>query len=554
MLTTLHIRDFAVIDELELKFEPGMTVFTGETGAGKSIIVDALGLVLGDRADSAMLRGGAERCEISASFDIHAIPAAKDLLEGQAIPVEDDELLIRRILSTDGRSRAFINGSPVPVQALREIGEMLVDIHGQHAHQSLLKREAQRDLLDAYGDYAPELEQVAGLYREWRSVSAQLQQLGSVGEDREARLELLRYQVQELDALGPANGEFEALETEYARLANASRLLESTQAAYQQLSEDDAAIAVQLKRLERELQELIRYDAGLQPIIELLQAAGIQLNEAVDELRHYVERLDLDPDSLRTTEQRLSALHDMARKHRVQPEALPQHLESLREQLDNLESSDARHAALKADETRILKDYDTACERLHQARQQAATALATAVTDQIRELGMPAGEIRIEVTPESGTLPAATGRDRVEYLVTTNPGQPPRPLGKVASGGELSRISLAIQVIGSRDSGVPTLIFDEVDAGIGGGVAEIVGKLLRQLAGHRQVFCVTHLPQVASQGQQHLRVLKMTGDKETRTRVTTLSADERVEEIARMLGGLKITDQTRAHAREMLAG
>lgn len=555
MLTTLHIRDFAVIDELELTFQSGMTVLTGETGAGKSIIVDALGLMLGDRADSGMLRAGSERCEISASFDIRAIPAVRELLETQAIPAEEDELLIRRIIGADGRSRAFVNGSPVPVQALREIGESLVDIHGQHAHQSLLRREAQRVLLDAYGGHEQELDQVASLHRDWRSITAQLQDLGSgSGQDREARLELLRYQVQELDALGSIINEFEALENEYSRLTNASRLLETAQGAYQLLSEDDAAIAVQLKRLERELQELTRYDAALQPIIDLLQSAGIQLGEAADELRHYLDRLDLDPERLRVVEQQLSSLHDLARKHKVQPESLPAHLASLREQLEQLESSDERHAALQADEIRVREQYDTAAQRLHQARKQAATDLSRAVTAQIRELGMPGGEFLIEVTAEPDSVPAAAGHDRIEYLVSANPGQPPRPLGKVASGGELSRISLAIQVIGSRDSGVPTMIFDEVDAGIGGGVAEIVGKLLRRLADHRQIFCVTHLPQVASQGQQHLRVLKMTGDKETRTRVTALTADERVEEIARMLGGLKITDQTRAHAREMLAG
>lgn len=554
MLSTLHIRDFAVIDELELSFQTGMTVLTGETGAGKSIIVDALGLILGDRADSTMLRAGAERCEISATFDVSATPAVRELLETQAIPADDDEMLVRRILGADGRSRAFVNGSPVPLQALREIGEALVDIHGQHAHQSLLRRDAQRQLLDSYGDYEPLLAQLTGLYRKWRSITSQLQELGSSGDDREARLELLRYQVQELDALAPASDEFEALENEYSRLSNASRLLESAQVAYQCLSEDDSAIAVQLKRLERELLELGRFDAGLQPIIELLQSAGIQVAEASDELRHYLDRLDLDPERLHAVEQRLSSLHDMARKHKVKPEVLPQHLELLREQLNQLESSDERYAALKAEETRVLDDYNATSDRLHQSRKKAAATLAAAVTAQIRELGMPGGEFRIDITSEPDATPTAAGRDRVEFLVSANPGQPPRPLGKVASGGELSRISLAIQVIGSRDSGVSTMIFDEVDAGIGGGVAEIVGKLLRQLAEHRQIFCVTHLPQVASQGQQHLRVLKMTGDKETRTRVTALTADERVEEIARMLGGLKITDQTRAHAREMLAG
>lgn len=554
MLTDLHIRDFAVIDELELHFDAGMTVLTGETGAGKSIIVDALGLILGDRADSTMLRSGAERCEITATFRIADNEPLKTLLDEQDIACDGDEILIRRVMNADGRSRAFINGSQAALQILKPIGELLVDIHGQHAHQSLLKRDAQRQLLDEYGAYQDELDEVATLYRQWREVQKQLENINGLGEDREARLELLRYQVAELENLNPQADEFEALDNEYTRLANASHLIEATQTVYSQLADDDQAIGVQSRRLESELRELGRYDNRLFAIVELLETASIQLDEAGNELRHYLDKLELDPERLQQVEQRLSAMHDLARKHHIQPEALAAHLQNLTEQLQTLEASEETHTRLQAEQTRLLAAYQAAAARLHEERQKAAGLFGQAVSEQIRELGMPGGEFCIEVTPDSDARPAPHGHDRIEYLVTANPGQPLRPLGKVASGGELSRISLALEVIASSDSGAATMIFDEVDAGIGGGVAEIVGQLLRQIGEQHQVFCVTHLPQVASLGRQHLRVLKMTGEQETRTRVTTLSADERIEEIARMLGGLKITEQTRAHAREMLAG
>lgn len=554
MLTSLHIRDFAVIDELELHFGSGMTVLTGETGAGKSIIVDALGLILGDRADSTMLRGGAERCEISATFDIDGKHALATWLDEQAIPADDKELLIRRVLSADGRSRAFINGSPVAVQMLKPVGEMLIDIHGQHAHQSLLKRDARRQLLDDYGDYQPELDRVADLYRHWREVTAEIEDLSGLGEDREARLELLRYQVQELRALNPQAEEFEALEIEYNRLTHASRLVEGTETAYDRIVGDDQAIAVQLKRCERELRELARYDDSLGPIADLLEAAGIELGEAGDELRHYLGQLELDPQRLHEVEQRLSEIHTLARKHYVQPKSLPAQLDSLYRQLTELESSEERYAELKAQEQQILTEYHTAAGQLTRARSGTAEQLARAVSAQLHELGMPGGEFQIDIAAASEATPSPHGLDRIEFLVTTNSGQPPRPLAKVASGGELSRISLALQVIANADNCVATMIFDEVDAGIGGGVAEIVGKLLKEAAAKRQIFCVTHLPQVASLGHRHLRVLKSADEQETRIRVTPLSTHERIEEIARMLGGLKITERTRAHAKEMLTG
>ena len=554
MLTALHIRDFAVIDELELQFDGGMTVLTGETGAGKSIIVDALGLILGDRADSAMLRADAERCEITATFDIRNYQALVDMLAEQAIDAEDDELIIRRVLNADGRSKAFINGSQIPIQTLKSVGELLVEIHGQHAHQSLLKRDAQRQLLDELGKHDTTLKQVKELYTEWRDITRQLEELTGQGEDRESRLELLRYQVQELEALAPQPDEFENLEAEYARLANANRLVEGAQQAHQVISEDDAAITVLLKRSERELRELARYDERLQAIADLLENAGIQLGEAGEELRNYLDRLELDPQRLREVEQRLSDMHDTARKHHIKPESLPAHLTALQEQLQTLEASDEQFASLQARLMELLDEYQTAAARLHKERQQVAQSISRSVTQQIRELGMSGGEFSIIVEADEQARPYPHGQDRIDFMVSANPGQPQRPLGKVASGGELSRISLALQVIASNDSGAETMIFDEVDAGIGGSVAEIVGQLLHQIGQQRQVFCVTHLPQVASLGSQHLRILKMTGEQDTRTRVTTLSADERVEEIARMLGGLKITDQTRAHAKEMLTG
>ncbi len=551
MLKHLHIRDFAVIEELEVQFDAGMTVLTGETGAGKSILVDALGLVLGDRADSSIIRNQCDSTEITAIFEINDDQTIHAILEEQGIH-HDGELMLRRVINKDDRSRAYVNGSSVPAQILRDLGENMVDIHGQHAHQSILKRDVQRTLLDDYGQYETILDQVRSSWGDWSLANTELTRISGHDQDRDARLALLQYQIQELGALNPDPAEIKELAEEHTRLANASKILESCQQLLNQLSEDEQSILNQINHGAHELQGLLRFDPSLASISELLESANIQINEATTELRHYLDGLELDPGRLKTVEERITALHDIARKHKVRPEALAAHLETLKTELQNLEDSEQLLADLGRKRDLALQAYRKATAELHERRKKTATKLGKAIEAKLKELGMPGGRFEIDVQAVEKDTPQRDGMDRIEYLVSVNPGQPLQPLSKVASGGELSRISLAIQVIGSKDKGLPTLIFDEVDAGIGGGVAEIVGKLLHSLAGSHQVFCVTHLPQVASQGNHHLQVNKSTHAQTTLTQVIKLNKDERIEEIARMLGGLKITEQTRAHAREML--
>ncbi len=552
MLRHLAIRNFALVEQLELEFAPGMTVLTGETGAGKSILLDALGLVLGDRADSTAVRVGSDRAEISATFEIAGLSQVRAWLAERELDMQD-ECILRRTVSADGGSRGYINGQPAPVQSLRELGEQLVDIHGQHAHQSLLKREIQRQLLDAYADHADLLTQVESAYRRWRTAALELERLRGIRADREARLDMLRYQIGELEALGLGVDELQGLEEEHGRLANASRLLEGAQRVVDLLYDgEEMAVAALLGRGLTELHELEALDHHLAASCELLEAAAIQTKEAVSELRHYLDRADLDPARLDQVEQRLAAVHDLARKHRCDSNELPALLERLTTELAELEQAETRLDQLEQEITRALADYRKLAVQLGDGRRQAAARLAREVVANMAELGMSGGAFEISLAPLESDEPAPHGMERVEMLVTANPGQPLKPLAKVASGGELSRISLAIQVITAAQGMIPTLVFDEVDVGIGGGVAEMVGRKLRGLGSERQVLCVTHQPQVAAQGHQHLRVSKRSVDAETRTDVAALDAAERIEEIARMLGGMKITDQTLAHAREML--
>ena len=552
MLTHIHVRNFAIVQQLDLAFGPGLTVLTGETGAGKSILLDALGLALGDRAEASVIRHGEARAEITVSFDVGGIGAAQTWLREHELDT-GGECIIRRTINRDSPSRAYINGQPSPVQSLRELGEMLVDLHGQHEHQSLLHRDAQRQLLDDFADHGELLTRVADVYRHWRARRDEFEHLNTAKSEREARLDLLRYQVEELQQLALGEDEVAELDREHARLANASRLLETGQRALDLLFEaEEASASSLLHRASADLEELQRLDTGLTNVSELLGGAAIQLKEAVSELRHYLDGLELDPQRLAWVEDRLASIHELSRKHHIAPVELPALLYKLSEELDALQAADIRLERMQADIAKLEAEYHALARELSDARKSAATRLAAAVTQRMQELGMQGGrlDIALEALPQERM--SAHGMERVEFLVSANPGQPLQPLTKVASGGELSRISLAILVITAQNAPIPTLVFDEVDVGIGGRVAEIVGRQLRALAANRQVVCVTHLPQVAALGHHHLQVSKAAETNTTVTRIVSLSAQERVDEVARMLGGIEITPQTLSHAREMI--
>jgi DNA repair protein RecN (Recombination protein N) len=556
MLVQLEIRNFAIIDDLSLELGPGLSALTGETGAGKSILLDALGLLLGDRAESDSIRSGAERAEISASFQLEDAPAARDWLRARDFDVGDgpDACLVRRVVARDGRGRAYINGSPASTRDLRELGEHLVDIHGQHEHQSLSRREVQRELLDGYGGHAALCAQVAAQAREWQQLDARIGELSQKTSDGGMRLDFVRFQVQELEALNLQPGELEQIDQEHKRLSNAGRLIEQGQRALQLLYEGERGAAYDLLT---QAQHLLADLAGVEPrygeTAELAGAALIQVQEAADTLRRTLDGLELDPRRLQEIEQRLADIHAIARKHRVAPAELGTHLEGLRAELRVLENSAVEIGRLEQAREQAARAWLEQARLLSQARRKSAKRLSAAVSEILRTLGMPQGEFRVALdTPDPAPAPRAQGLDQIEFLVSANPGQEPRPLAKVASGGELSRISLAIQVIAANATHVPTLVFDEVDAGIGGGVAEIVGRQLRALGAQRQVLCVTHLPQVAAQAQQQLQVRKEVKLGQTYTRIRALDDKDRVEELARMLGGVDITAKTREHAKDML--
>ena len=550
MLRQLVINDLAVIDNLNLDFKSGMTVLTGETGAGKSILLDALGLVLGDRADTNVIRGGSDKTDITAIFSINNNMYINDRLDEMEIE-SDDELFIRRTISKDGRSRAYLNNTPVPIQTLREFGEYLVDIHGQQAHQSLSRPKTQRELLDQFGQYDCLLNNVIKIYQEWKQVSDQLQNFETGGEGFEARLTLLRYQLEELTQLDIGESEYAALSEEFKRQSHSQDLLETCQKVFTDLSESDSAIVNRLSQHQRAIHELCNIDKSLESISNLLDSSTIQIDEANSELKIYIDRFDSDLSQLNTIENRLNKIHELARKHKVKPENLPEQLNLLTTQLNQLEGGQEQHELLQQKKVDLKTRYFTLAEELREKRIKASNKIATAITEKIHELGM-GGKFDIDIDPIEDMTPHKFGMDKITFIVSTNPGQPLRPITKVASGGELSRLSLAIQIIGSKDNGVPTMVFDEVDAGISGGIAEIVGKLLNSLAKSRQIFCVTHLAQVASCGHHHCRVIKNTKEGETFTQVINLDKQERIDEVARMLAGMEVTNESRANAAQML--
>jgi DNA repair protein RecN (Recombination protein N) len=551
MLTHIYIKDLVIVSTLDLALGPGMTALTGETGAGKSILIDALGLALGDKADNIMIRSGCERAEVSAELDLSRHPQALEWLADNGLE-EGLQCILRRRLTRDARARGFINGRPVTQAQLQALGALLVDIHGQHAHQSLLRPVEQRQLLDAYGGCTALARQLAERFRQYRATRSRLEQLEAAARDRAARLELLSFQREELEHLAVSAEELRELDEEQRRLRNLDRLQEGSSRLLEILYDEETGIERRLGRALAELDGLLDYAAGLTEPRGLVESALIQIQEAAGGLRGFVESLDLDPQRLEVVEQRLSDIHDAARKLRVPPEGLPQRLEELCSELQGLERADSEVEELRCEVQVQRASYLEQAALLSAARHTAAEALAVTVSGSMQTLAMDGGTFSVQITPLPEDQAGAGGLESIEFLVSANPGQPLQPLARVASGGELSRISLAIQVATAECGQVPTLIFDEVDVGIGGGVAEIVGQLLRHLGAARQVLCVTHLPQVAAQAHHHLQVKKETRDGHTLTAIRPLGEDDRVAEVARMLGGLEITDMTLAHAREML--
>jgi DNA repair protein RecN (Recombination protein N) len=550
VLLHLAIRDFTIVDTLDLSFASGFTALTGETGAGKSILIDALALALGERADAGTVRNGSERAEINAEFALDALPLVKTWLCENELDGDEDRLLLRRVVDKSGRSRAFINGTPATVQQLGVVGEQLLDIHGQHAHQSLLKGDAQRSLIDTHAGLQIQVKTVAQAYAAWQQLRRARAEFETNAAAREAEREQVRWQVEELTKLAPKAGEWENVQAEQSRLAHAASLIEGARAAVDSLSEGEGAADSIVGNVSGKLAALAAYDASLEPIVALIDGAQAQLQEAAADLRRYGDRVDLDPARLADAEARVDALHSAARKFRVTPDGLPALWEKVQARLAELDLvSDAEGLAAK--EQAAQQQYRSVAADLTKARRAAATKLAREVTTAMKELAMGSG--KFDISLKAIEMGSAAGDEQIEFLVAANAGSELRPLAKVASGGELSRISLAIQVITSKAAAVPTLIFDEVDAGIGGAVAEVVGRKLAALGRERQVFCVTHLPQVAAQANHQWSVSKSSAKGSTQSRVSVLDDAARVEEIARMLGGLEITATTRKHAAELLS-
>jgi len=550
MLKHIVIRDYAIVDALDIELEGGMTVITGETGAGKSIMLDALGLCVGDRADSRTVRPGAKRAEITAVFTLSDIPSASQWLKERELDDDADECILRRTVTADGRSKAFINGVPATLAETGELGELLVDIHSQHAHQSLLRKSHQRDMLDAFAGASELAQALAETAQQCERLTIEFERLANQNEADTARLELLRYQVNELEELGLQSAEIEILEAEQKQLANAGFLLESAG----QAAEGCEVQSEEIRRLRGLMADERHNFAAVANIREMLSSAEIQLDEARSELTRYADGIELDPSRLAEVDQRLEAIYDLARKHRVMPERLFEHHLALNAELEGLDGGDERLDQLRAEIKNARAEYSKLASRLTNQRTKAAVEIADKVSSILSKLAMERCSIKIALTPHAPESYHPRGNEDVEFLISTNPGAEPGPLAKIASGGELSRISLALQVAAAENATVPTMIFDEVDVGIGGAVAEVVGDLLHHLSARVQVLCVTHLPQVAAKGDQHLQVSKAGDKNSVSTRLATLDTQSRISEIARMLGGMKITESTLAHAREMLAG
>jgi len=556
VLTSLDITSYALAAHLEVEFEPGMTAITGETGAGKSLVVDALGMALGDRGETDRIRAGAERCEVAARFLIADNAAASAWLEAHDYPVEP-ECLLRRVFTRDGRSRGYINGRTATMQQLQELGDLLIDIHSQHEHQSLLRRETHGRLIDDFGAHRDLLARVAAAAAAWRQCSDRLRALEGDREQLAARRELLSFQVAELDRLAPLPGEIDTLERDHKLLANAEQILTSCRQLLALGGDGDsdagADLGALLTRARQLAADLAAAGASLEACVELFDSARIQVEEALREVAAVAAGVEADPQRLQTLEARLDAYYRLARRHQVAPVALAELHLQLRTELDGLDNPGRDLDTLRKEQARCAAAYQAAATELTDARQRAAQQFAAAVNARLVELGLGAAHLDVALQPRPAGECHPAGAENLELLISTNPGQPPRPLAKIASGGELSRISLAIQVIAAERTRVPAMVFDEVDVGIGGATAATVGQLLRRLGSRGQVIAITHLPQVASHAHRHLVVTKTSTDGDTTTALQPLATSERVEEIARMLGGARVTAKTSAHARELLA-
>ena len=552
MLTQLTVSNYAIAERVELQFDQGMTALTGETGAGKSIVLDALGLAMGGRADAGTVRHGAKRADITASFDVSRISEARQWLEEHELD-DDNDCILRRVISRDGRSRAFINGQPCPLAHLKDLGSILMDIHSQHQHQSLLRKDTHRRLLDEFTGAENLADATRRAWQAWNTTRQRVHERQQNADEAEARIQLLRYQVEELDRLALEENEQQRLEEEQSQLSHAEGVLHNCHQASLICTEDDTSAAALVRQALQQLEQLPVEIPALAETIQMLNEAQIQISEAGDNLRHFVDDYEADPARLAEVEERLSAIYQMGRKHRIAPENLPELHQSLASELASLDDGEGSLEKLEAELEAQRADFDKVAEQLSRAREAAAADLDQRIAGELAQLSMPAVQFVTHLTRNREGEPAAHGLEEVEFLVSANPGQPARPLAKVASGGELSRISLAIQVVVAQTSTTPTLVFDEVDVGIGGGTAEVVGRLLRSLGDNGQVLCVTHLAQVAAQCHQHLFVSKFTDSEATFSRIESLDDTGRISEVARMLGGVDMTEHTIAHAREMFS-
>ena len=549
MLRSLQVRNFAIIDEVDISFNEGMTVLTGETGAGKSILVDALSLVMGERGGPGLIRDSNKRAEYTADFDISKHKLAQNWLVQQSLD-DATECILRRVINADGRSRSFINGNTVNLQTLKSLGELLVDIHGQHFHQSLGKKDIQRDLVDHFGKLLMIKDHTKKAFNDWKIQATKLSDIKNSIQDKEARIDLLEFQSNELKSLDAKPDEFESLTIEYKKIQNIEKLSSGINRTIENLQENEPHNSSNLLFDSiKTLDALLDFDTELIGAKKLLEEAEIQISEATDYLSKYSSSMDFDPEKCMWLEDRINSILTISRKHRVEPNELSTLFERITNELEDLKNSESKFKQLEADTKKLKIQYEEFANNLSKERKVAAKRFSKLVTQAMSGLGMPDGIFKIELAPSKEMT--QHGIDTIDFLISANPGREPLSIAKIASGGELSRMSLAIQVIASDGSNIPTMIFDEVDSGVGGAVAEMIGIRLRELGKKRQVLCVTHLPQVASQASSHMRINKMTDGKSTKIHVTKLKEDSRIEEIARMLGGIEMTEKTREHASEM---